>query len=654
MEMIAPWRQFRIGPGREREMIAEGKFQWDDAETDEGPFFESDRETQPHDPLASKNDFTSLFGAMVVKDVRSKPSYTNCWLTYPSDVKVLSKYRTGAASVTIGLTDDGQTEYSVIPSEYSLPDDMNALISDVIRDIRATYRIRGGRLDRDSVMGTARSILTNRYDDVRKAYGEDKDVDSLINDVCSASYRHSVGAGIFEVLLSDPHIEDVYVDAPCDASRIHVTVNGVEGVNAHMRCRTNLIIDRMEMGNLINILKRESGLRFCQSSPVLETDFKEFDARATVIGFPMSPNGEALAIRKHSVRPWTLTRLIANGTIDARSAGLLSFLVNNRSTFLICGARGAGKSSLLAALMFEFPLGQRILTIEDTIELPGEQMRSLGYKIQTLLMDDRSGDGHLSGADEALRVSLRMGESAIVVGEVRGEEARILYQSMRTGKAGSAIMGTIHGESAKSVYDRMVHDMGIAPEAFMATDVVVTLGTVKDRRTGNLARRVNELVVTSYETGKFVDATDQTRLLDTPVMKRAMQTSRLGKMEAMKEIRARAAMRAYLAEIGKRKERFLEPEWILLANDILSRMPPTATAESVLEELKRRTVAAGARFGEQDRQQKAAERMPDGRRNDDVLPGIGRLPGLGRQDDSRGGAGAVQDAVLEDIPQDGH
>ena len=55
-----------------------------------------------------------------------------------------------------------------------------------------------------------------------------------------------------------------------------------------------------------------------------------------------------------------------------------------------------------------------------------------------------------------------------------------------------------------------------------------------------------------------------------------------------------------LAEIGKRKERFLEPEWILLANDILSRMPPTATAESVLEELKRRTVAAGARFGEQD------------------------------------------------------
>ncbi|MBO4568821.1 MAG: Flp pilus assembly complex ATPase component TadA, partial [Candidatus Methanomethylophilaceae archaeon] len=289
---------------------------------------------------------------------------------------------------------------------------------------------------------------------------------------------------------------------------------------------------------------------------------------------------------------------------------------------------------------------QRILTIEDTIELPGEQMRSLGYKIQTLLMDDRAGDGHLSGADEALRVSLRLGESAIIVGEVRGEEARILYQSMRTGKAGSAIMGTVHGDSARSVYDRMVHDMGIAPEAFMATDVVITLGTVKDRRSGNLVRRMSEMVATSGEPGAFIDIIDQSRLLGTPVMKRAMQTSRLGKMEAMKEIRTRSSMRSYLAEIGRKDERYLGPEWILLANDILARTPPSATAESVLEELKKRTVAANARSRQEDRQQEAVERMPDSRRDDDLLIGIGRLPGLRGQDGGIRRAGAVAHAVL--------
>lgn len=141
-------------------------------------------------------------------------------------------------------------------------------------------------------------------------------MDAVTEDICAMAYRHSVGAGIFEILLSDPHIEDVYVDAPCWENRIHVTLNGIDGLNSHMRCRTNLMADRREVANLINILKRGSGLRFCQSDPVLETDFGEFDARVTVVGFPMSPEGDAIAIRKRSPRPWTLTRLIANGTVD--------------------------------------------------------------------------------------------------------------------------------------------------------------------------------------------------------------------------------------------------------------------------------------------------------------------------------------------------
>lgn len=273
-----------------------------------------------------------------------------------------------------------------------------------------------------------------------------------------------------------------YIDAPCDRNRIHVTMNGVSGINSNLRCRTNLMVDRKEIMNLINVLKRDSGLQFSESEPVLETDMKGRDARATVIGYPMSPNGEAVSIRKHSTRPWTLTRLIANGTLDHETAGLLSFLVDNRCTFLVCGARGAGKSSLLTALMFEFPVSQRILTIEDTMELPGDKMRRMGYKVQSMLINDKIEGDSLSRADEALRVSLRMGESAIVLGEVRGEEAKTLYQSMRAGRAGSSIMGTIHGDSARSVYERVVHDMGIAPEAFMATDLLLTLGSVRDRR----------------------------------------------------------------------------------------------------------------------------------------------------------------------------
>ncbi len=538
-------------------------------------------------------DFPGLFASLSSEDVRSKPSYTDCWITNPPDsLRPITSYMTDHGSVLVGMSDDGETEYNVTPREYAYPDGLNSVVMDVIDGIRESYRTEGGRLDRDSVMGLARSILTDRMRDVERASGP-AGMDAVVNDICSIAYRHSVGAGIFEVLLSDPHIEDVYIDAPCNKNRIHVTMNGVEGLNSHIRCRTNLMVEEREVDNLVNILKRDSGLRFCWANPVLETDFRGFNARVTVVGYPMSPNGNAVAIRKRSTRPWTLTRLISNGTVDARTAGILSYLVNSRATILICGARGAGKSSLLSALLFEFPLSQRVLTIEDTIELPGEAMRKLGYKVQTILVDDRMGGDQLSRSDDALRLSLRMGESAIVLGEVRGDEARTLYQSMRAGRAGSAIMGTVHGDSADSVYKRMVYDIGITPEAFMATDVIVTLGTVRDRRTGNLVRRVNEVVSTGTVPGEFMDVTGTESMFDSPVLRRALQVSQSGRREAAKDIRARSIMRSFLAEMGAADERYLGPEWILLANDVLASMRGDASAESVLDELKRRMGVAG-------------------------------------------------------------
>ncbi len=549
-------------------------------------------------PKASpKDDILTAFSRIVTGDIRMKPSYTDCWVLNASEnLQVYSTYRTPYCGAMVGMSPSGETEYDVVPLEYSYPDGLNAIVMGIIDRIRSKHRTEGGRLDRDSVIGSARPMVIDELPRIEEVCGPGSDTDRLIDDICSIVYRYSVGAGVFEILLTDPHIEDVYLDAPCGRNRIYVTLNGIEGVNSHIRCRTNLMVEPREVSNLINILKRTSGLRFSQSNPVLETDFPDFDARATVVGYPMSPEGEAVAIRKHSVRPWTLSRLVYNGTIDPRSAGILSFLVDNRSTFLICGPRGAGKSSLLSALMFEFPLEQRILTIEDTIELPGETMRRMGYKVQTILVDDRMGGDQQSRSDEALRVSLRMGESAIVLGEVRGEEAKTLYQSMRAGRAGSSIMGTIHGDSAESVYQRVVYDMGVSPEAFMATDVVITLGTVKDRRNGRLIRRVNELVSTGSEPGTFVDISDTEGLLSSPSVARALKVSQMGRRDVAKDIRTRALMRSILAEAGRNDERYLGPEWILIANDILSKSRRDQTAEAAADRLRKRIESEAARW----------------------------------------------------------
>ena len=147
-------------------------------------------------------------------------------------------------------------------------------------------------------------------------------------------------------------------------------------------------------------------------------------------------------------------------------------------------------------------------------------------------------------------------------------------------------------DSAESVYNRVVYDIGIPPEAFMATDVVVTLGTVRDRRTGHLIRRVNELVTTGGKPGEFVEVSDPEALFSSPVIRRAMQTSQSGRREAAKEIRARSILRAHLAEMGAVDERFLGPEWILAANDAVQSMRRDEPAEAVLERFRRRTEAS--------------------------------------------------------------
>ncbi|MCL1811597.1 MAG: Flp pilus assembly complex ATPase component TadA, partial [Methanomassiliicoccaceae archaeon] len=365
------------------------------------------KRTQPERARPISHDQRSLLEGLILlseNNVRSKPVYADCWLIgKKDDLEDTFAYDSPGGGVTIGTALDGETEYNLTPVEYSYPDSMNAVIEKVIEGIRERYRAKGGRMDKQSVTAAARGILLEYSDTIEAVFGRDTDtVEKIIEDICGIVYRYTVGMGVFEVLLSDPKLEDIYIDAPCDRNRIHVTMNGIAGSNSHIKCRTNLVVDKKEVMNLINILKRDSGLQFCESNPILETDIKTHDARATVVGYPMSPNGDAVAIRKHSVRPWTLTRLIANGTMDPRIAGLLSFLVDNRATFLICGARGAGKSSLLSSLMFEFPLSQRILTIEDTMELPTAQMRKMGYKVQSMLIDDRMGGNNLSRSDEAL------------------------------------------------------------------------------------------------------------------------------------------------------------------------------------------------------------------------------------------------------------
>jgi type IV secretory pathway ATPase VirB11/archaellum biosynthesis ATPase len=514
-----------------------------------------------------------------------RPKFSGCWasIVLPNEIEVVEEYTVNQARIRIALSPGGgENYYHVIPWEYTISDEWLHAVTSIIEEIPflppPSISVTGDEL-RDYVKEVAARKLRSIPASTAMNFGDSIDEkEKNIARLSEIVVRYTVGLGLFETLLSDDRLEDIYVDAPSWKNPVHVTMNGLAGKNNIFRCTTNITISDEEARKLTSRLRQISGRPFSQAFPVMETDLGVFDSRATVIGPPLSPEGTALALRRHSKNPWTLLKLVSNGTLDVKTAGLLSFLVDGRSTVLICGARGAGKSSLLSALMFEFPLSQRILTIEDTLELPTRQMQTMGYKVQSLFVEPRLESNTEEVAEQALRVSLRLGESAIVLGEVRGKEARTLYESMRTGKAGSSVLGTIHGESASSVYERVVHDMGIPREAFMATDIVLTMGL---RRPGGSSTATRKLVEVA-ECRKIGETLGFTQLLEigdtspapllirpelSSVVERIASSWDMGEKEATDNILARGELRSVLLKAASFDPSFIGAPWVLKCNE---------------------------------------------------------------------------------------
>jgi len=152
----------------------------------------------------------------------------------------------------------------------------------------------------------------------------------------------------------------------------------------------------------------------------------------------------------------------------------MSFIIDGARTLLFAGTRSSGKTSMLGATLTEIMKRYRILTVEDTLELPVEALSDMGYNIVRL--KSRSVITHVEvelPTDEAIRTSLRLGDSCLIIGEVRSLEARALYEAMRIGALANVVAGTIHGDSPYGVFDRVVNDLGVPPTSFKATDIVV-------------------------------------------------------------------------------------------------------------------------------------------------------------------------------------
>jgi Flp pilus assembly CpaF family ATPase len=237
----------------------------------------------------------------------------------PSNHRIIEEYHVKDACIQLVSCDDELgVRYHIRPLEYELPKGqilaLNRVIANVLANPPDELELEMAAM-RKSVLRLARSELSKINIDSNEKISSER-LESLAGIVA----RYTIGLGLFEILLSDDHVEDIYVDAPTDSNLVHVALNQVDRAGI-LRCRTNIIASTSEVKCLIARIRYFSGRPLSESSPILETDILDDRARATVISSLLSPEGPAIALRRHSRNPWTLMRLVREGSLDCMTAG---------------------------------------------------------------------------------------------------------------------------------------------------------------------------------------------------------------------------------------------------------------------------------------------------------------------------------------------
>jgi pilus assembly protein CpaF len=249
----------------------------------------------------------------------------------------------------------------------------------------------------------------------------------------------TLGLGPLEPLLADATISEIMVNDPANifverAGRIERTE-----VQFHSEEDLRHVIER---------IVAPLGRRVDESSPLVDARLPD-GSRVNVIIPPLAIRGPAVTIRKFSLQPFSMDRLVTLGTIDSSMAAFLQRSVRSRMSILISGGTGSGKTSTLNALGRCIPTHERLITIEDAAEMQLQHPHLISLESRPANIEDQ---GEVT-IRTLVRNALRMRPDRIIVGEVRGGEAFDMLQAMNTGHRGS--LTTLHANSSEDALIRL-------------------------------------------------------------------------------------------------------------------------------------------------------------------------------------------------------
>lgn len=248
-----------------------------------------------------------------------------------------------------------------------------------------------------------------------------------------------VGTGPLSTLLADPGVSDVVVNGPR-----HVYVDRGDGLVPAPVCFS----DAEEVRRLAVRLANAAGRRLDDAVPWVDASLPD-GTRLHAVLPPIAPEGPLLSLRVLGRRTPTLDELVSSGTIVSELLPTLGAIVARRLSFLVTGGTGAGKTTVLSALLSLVAERDRLVMVEDTPELQPRHPHAVRLLSRPANVE---GAGQV-GLDDLVRQAMRMRPDRLVVGEVRGPEVVDMLAALNTGHEGGC--ATVHANAARDVPARI-------------------------------------------------------------------------------------------------------------------------------------------------------------------------------------------------------
>lgn len=296
-------------------------------------------------------------------------------------------------------------------------------------------------------------------------------------------FRNFVGLNEIEALMHDPYIEDIgCVGTDVNVYVVHRTFGSIE---------TNIKFkDPKYLENFVIKIAEKCGRYISYAQPLFDGSLPDGSRVQATLAKDVTTKGSSFSIRKFRKNPFSPVDMLNLKTCSPEMMAYLWILVENGANILVCGGVSTGKTTMLNTLSMFIQPEKKIVSIEETreINLPHENwipaVTRPGFGIPDAGI--RYGEVDLF---QLLKESFRQNPNYIIVGEVRGREAFVLFQSMASG---NPALGTMHAGSVDDVIKRLeTRPIELSPSLIESLDAVIVMVNAKER--GASARRVGEI-----------------------------------------------------------------------------------------------------------------------------------------------------------------